>query len=622
MPALSISPLEDYDIDPITGFLPRIPPLKRLPNPYYEPWEDVVDDLNGLLLAGRLRERVHKLAVLDTAELKDQREYQRAFLVLCLLSHGYVWGKHEVVSEILPACLAIPWTKVATRLGMLPVVCHAAVVLWNWRKLFKEGPIDLSNISTLSTYSGAVDESWFYLTTTAMEAAGAPSLTAMVSAIRSVSERDHRGLLSHLHVILASLKKLNVIFVRMYEKCDPYVFYWKIRPYLAGWENMAEAGLPLGLIYEGVDTLWEEGTDYYADISHLTETDRFLRQYRKYAGGSAAQSSLIHALDIFFGVEHHPTGDTRKSHHNKTFVTRSDNETESEVDKNDRYNNLPPTKPATELDKDELGSNIHKHSAPAPNRNNFLQAMRGYMPGPHRRFLEDLSRVTNVRPYMLRLAKHVERGNDAVSDLYSNDLIPSDATLQAELVETFNACLHELKLFRDKHVQVVSVYIINQARKGPSIAHGGFAIAHGEEASKQNTAPVTPPPSASPSTKFSSTPITPQSTPPDFSRIKDKPAAAHVPHLQPPAIAATNILYPQTALNTSPATLPSLGLAKSHNPKSKVFRGTGGTNLMPFLKQSRDETAEAMLTIPEADKVVKKVTKKREADGWGWLARR
>lgn len=437
-----------------------------------------------------------------------------------------------------------------------------------------------------------------------MEAAGAPSLTAMVSAIRSVCERDHRGLLSHLQVILASLKKLNIIFVRMYEKCDPYVFYWKIRPYLAGWENMAEAGLPLGLIYEGVDTLWEEGTDYYADISHLTETDRFLRQYRKYAGGSAAQSSLIHALDIFFGVEHHPTSDKRRNHQNKTFVTRSNDETESEVNKNDRYNNLPPTKPAIEFDpalgKDKLGSNVHKPTVPTPNRNNFLQAMRGYMPGPHRRFLEDLNRVTNVRPYMLRLAEHVERGTDGVSEPYSNDLVPSDAALRAELLETFNECLHELKLFRDKHVQMVSLYIINQASKGPSIAHGGFAIAHGEEASKQNTAPVTPPPSASPST----TPITPPSTSPDFSRVKDK--------------SATNILYPQTALSTSPATLPSLGLAKSHDPKSKVFRGTGGTNLMPFLKQSRDETAEAMLV----DKAVNKVTEKKEANGWVWLARR
>ena len=61
MSVLSVSRLEDYDISPVTGFLPPTPPLKRLPNAYYEPWEEIVDDLSGLLKAERLRERVHKV---------------------------------------------------------------------------------------------------------------------------------------------------------------------------------------------------------------------------------------------------------------------------------------------------------------------------------------------------------------------------------------------------------------------------------------------------------------------------------------------------------------------------------------------------------------------------------
>ncbi|RUS30641.1 hypothetical protein BC938DRAFT_479133 [Jimgerdemannia flammicorona] len=663
MPALNIPHLEDYDIDPVTGFLPR-EPLKRLPDPYYEPWECVVDDLNGLLLAGRLRERVHKLPVLDTTRLRSQREYQRAFLVLCLLSHGCVWGKHEVVSEVLPACLAVPWTKVATHLGLFPVVCHAAVVLWNWRKLFSDGPIDLrsecgggicagkhyreqfgtivktiivhptplhSNITTLATYSGSVDESWFYLVTTAIEAVGAPSLTAIVNAIRAISERNHDALLSHFRTIHDSLQKLNATFVRMYEKCDPYVFYWKIRPYLAGWENMAEAGLPFGLIYEGVDTLWEEGTDYYADMSHLTEAERFLRQYRKYAGGSAAQSSLIHALDIFFGVEHYPTGDKRKHAQNqdKTFVTRTTDEADPNIDKNDRYNNLPATEIADPMGND---NKPHNGTPPAPNRNNFIQAMRGYMPGPHRRFLEDLSKVSNVRSYMLKLAEEeeVERGRNGDGD---------DDPLRTELLHIYNTCLHELKLFRDKHVQMVSLYIINQARKGPSIAHGGFAIANGEEASKQNVAPPTPPPSTNSSTATAQisppvAPVAPMEKPvaKGYDIVSPKPKG---PGFLPSRIvtpSATNILYPQTVLSTSPSPalisqmLPALGLAKSQDPNSSVFRGTGGTNLMPFLKQSRDETLDAKIVIDgdAVDEGVKVAGEKEGGqNGWGtWLTRR
>jgi indoleamine 2,3-dioxygenase len=54
-----MKPLQEYDISPTTGFLPSKPPLRRLTNPYFEPWEEMMEDFNGLLLAGKLREKVH-----------------------------------------------------------------------------------------------------------------------------------------------------------------------------------------------------------------------------------------------------------------------------------------------------------------------------------------------------------------------------------------------------------------------------------------------------------------------------------------------------------------------------------------------------------------------------------
>ena len=53
--------LEDYDISPLTGFLPSTPPLQMLPNPYYEPWETLITMFHDLMLAGRLREHVKKV---------------------------------------------------------------------------------------------------------------------------------------------------------------------------------------------------------------------------------------------------------------------------------------------------------------------------------------------------------------------------------------------------------------------------------------------------------------------------------------------------------------------------------------------------------------------------------
>lgn len=59
MPTMcAMQPLEHYDISPITGFLPEEPPLQRLQDPYFEPWENMMNDFNGLLLAGKLRQKI------------------------------------------------------------------------------------------------------------------------------------------------------------------------------------------------------------------------------------------------------------------------------------------------------------------------------------------------------------------------------------------------------------------------------------------------------------------------------------------------------------------------------------------------------------------------------------
>lgn len=413
-------------------------------------------------------------------------------------------------------------------------------------------------MAALATYSGSVDEAWFYLVTVAIESSGAPAISSIISALDNVQSNDEKALFTDLTHIEKCLGEMNVALARMSEKCDPYVFYWKIRPYLAGWENMADAGLPLGLIYEGVDNLWNAESDEYADMSHLSEAERMLRQYRKYAGGSAAQSSLIHALDVAFGVEHHPTGE-RKARR------------PSNAQRLDRYNNMPPTNSVDELARRDTTSMQRTLSTEVmkPNRNNFIQTMRKYMPREHRHFLSDLEKAANLRPYMLKLQAQSEQGELSAS--------------QTQLLEAYNGCLDQLKAFRDKHVQIVSLYIVNQARKGPNIPHGGFAIDHTRTEHKAMEKEKEKQQLQAPETDSTS----------EGDETSDKP----------------NILYPQTALSTSPSLskssplhklnnlLPTLGLAKYMDPESKVVRGTGGTNVMPFLKQSRDETADTKIRI-------------------------
>ena len=128
--------VHDYHIDPQTGFLPNPPPLERLPL-YYEPWETIMDSLNGLLLAGQLRSRVIHMPELSTQSLQGWAHYQRAYVVLTFIAHSFIIGIHkqDTVESILPSSLAKPWFSVSKYLGVKPIVNYAGVDLWNWKLL-------------------------------------------------------------------------------------------------------------------------------------------------------------------------------------------------------------------------------------------------------------------------------------------------------------------------------------------------------------------------------------------------------------------------------------------------------------------------------------------------------
>lgn len=162
------------------------------------------------------------------------------------------------------------------------------MTLWNYRTLYGSQDIDnLEDLATLHTFTGSLDESWFYLVSVAIEAHGAPVVPRMLDAIHAARKGDADTVLEFLNFFAQILEELTALLVRMHESCDPHVFYFKIRPFLAGSKNMAEAGLPHGVWYE------DEGGK---------------GMWRQYSGGSNAQSSLIQAFDLILGIEHRPTG--------------------------------------------------------------------------------------------------------------------------------------------------------------------------------------------------------------------------------------------------------------------------------------------------------------------------
>jgi indoleamine 2,3-dioxygenase len=46
-----------------------------------------------------------------------------------------------------------------------------------------------------------------------------------------------------------AVQRLFATLGRMPERCDPYIYYRRVRPYIHGWKG--NPALPEGLIYEG-----------------------------------------------------------------------------------------------------------------------------------------------------------------------------------------------------------------------------------------------------------------------------------------------------------------------------------------------------------------------------------
>lgn len=124
----------------------------------------------------------------------------------------------------------------------------------------------------------------------AMEAQAAYIIPVMMQALEAGKSGDYDTMTRALKELTSCIRKLGVLLDRMDEKCAPLIFYYQLRPYLAGTKNMEAAGLPRGVFYdEG------EGKGSWLELR----------------GGSNGQSSLMQFFDIVLGVKHTAVGNSK-----------------------------------------------------------------------------------------------------------------------------------------------------------------------------------------------------------------------------------------------------------------------------------------------------------------------
>lgn len=105
-------------------------------------------------------------------------------------------------------------------------------------------------MASLYTYSGSYDESWFYLVPAAIEIAGVPAINSILNAQKAILEDDFISIERNLKIVADCIENMISLLRRMYEKCNPAVFWKRIRQYSGGSKN--SEFFPNGVFYQGV----------------------------------------------------------------------------------------------------------------------------------------------------------------------------------------------------------------------------------------------------------------------------------------------------------------------------------------------------------------------------------
>ena len=274
------------DINNVEGFIGSKQPLRYLTdkNQDEQTLEDLAVAIPKLLLTNKIRHQIDQLP--EDFFSHDLNKYSEVELRLLnvqfsFLAHAYVWGD-LAPSKVLCKSIALPWSNISEKLGRPPILSYASYCLDNWHKINDDEGVNLNNVALNYNFLGGIDEDWFVTIHVCIEHAANLAIASAFNIALAYQQNtaDEKTLLKELTNIKTSMLEVNHIFRKMPEKCDPYIYYHRVRPYIFGWKN--NPSLPEGLVYEGC----------FDDKPQL------------FRGETGAQSSIVPALDALLSVVH------------------------------------------------------------------------------------------------------------------------------------------------------------------------------------------------------------------------------------------------------------------------------------------------------------------------------
>ncbi|KAH7350433.1 Indoleamine 2,3-dioxygenase [Pyrenochaeta sp. MPI-SDFR-AT-0127] len=231
---------------------------------------------------------------LSPALAKDTALLRRAYVVLCMLGHFYLHGAPKNSrsgssdsesahrKNFVPAPIAIPWLLVSKALGLKPVLSYASQILWNCAYndiSLLDDPLPSGQIRILETFTGDSSEVAFDISPARVELEGAVILKAILDVLATHFQgsdliQSQSAVTLELLRIESALRRMKSHLLILKKDCDPFHFYWKLRPLISG------SG-PEGWTYE-----LSGGSVINLQVG----------------GSTAGSSSLLQALDSFLGL--------------------------------------------------------------------------------------------------------------------------------------------------------------------------------------------------------------------------------------------------------------------------------------------------------------------------------
>ena len=268
------------------GFLPQKVPSKSysVQSESCDRIQEIASNLPKLLLTGKVQSAINKLSPKDLS-IDDllinqaSQDLKLAMSHLSFIAHAYIWGDNKP-NESIPSVLANPWVKVANNQGRPPILSYASYCLDNWFLIDPDDAISLENVGLINNFLGGVDEDWFVTIHVCIENAAADAMAACAEIAMLETDSPESKTIELLKRIVISMQQVNEIFARMPEKCDPYIYYHRVRPFIFGTKDNPD--LKNGLIYKG----------------------EFQNRPQFFRGETGAQSSIIPSLDGALQITH------------------------------------------------------------------------------------------------------------------------------------------------------------------------------------------------------------------------------------------------------------------------------------------------------------------------------